>query len=282
VVYSARGTTRLPFLEGGDLPFKALGDRLRRSPPPLDYVFVVAYRRSGSTLVQGLLNALPRTLVRGENYLYLLWLYRAWADVRRAQGEYGHLSARRGTRSAFHGIEEVNLDDFVASARELAVKQLLGTTPRRDVDRLGFKEVLWHRIEPGETEDFFGWFDQVFPGARYLLTRRDREVAVSSGFWRKLDPADAMRAIERAEEIQQHLLESRPDRTLAVQYERLTSDDRAESRAELRAMAEFVLGTCDRDLIASMRQTMRKGHGPKPFGKSRTEERTGGISSAAG
>ena len=33
--------------------------------------------------MQGLLNALPRTLVRGENGLYLVHLYRALADARR-------------------------------------------------------------------------------------------------------------------------------------------------------------------------------------------------------
>jgi len=33
------------------------------------YVFVVTYGRSGSTLMQGLLNALPGVLVRGESSL---------------------------------------------------------------------------------------------------------------------------------------------------------------------------------------------------------------------
>ena len=35
----------------------------------MDYVFVVTYGRSGSTLVQGMLNTMPRTLVRGEHAL---------------------------------------------------------------------------------------------------------------------------------------------------------------------------------------------------------------------
>ena len=33
----------------------------------LGYVFVMTYGRSGSTLVQGLLNAIPGYLIRGEN-----------------------------------------------------------------------------------------------------------------------------------------------------------------------------------------------------------------------
>ena len=35
-----------------------------------DYVFVVTYGRTGSTLVQVLLNTLPRTLVRSENGMF--------------------------------------------------------------------------------------------------------------------------------------------------------------------------------------------------------------------
>ena len=42
------------------------------------FLFVVTYGRSGSTLVQGLLNAMPGVLVRGENNLFVLPLFRSW------------------------------------------------------------------------------------------------------------------------------------------------------------------------------------------------------------
>lgn len=248
------------------MQLKGLAARIGRSPVPGEFVFVVTYGRSGSTLVQGLLNTLPRTLVRGENEFYLLPMYRAWAGVRKAQQNHAGTGSRRGPRSAFYGIDEVDLDRFVASTHDLAVGQMLGATPAKEVDRLGFKEVLWHRIRANETSTFFDWFDQVFPGARYVLNRRDHEDVARSGFWQRQEREEVMRAITRVEQIQDHLLETRPDRTLLTRYERVTSSDTAVSDRELRALAEFVTGGCDDRMLAGMRRTMSKGHGPQPFG----------------
>ena len=82
----------------------------RRSRERHRYVFVVTYGRSGSTLVQGLLNAFPRVLVRGENDLYLLDLYRALAGsltgdsrdrvLRKARGLYRQGAGWLGRRVA--------------------------------------------------------------------------------------------------------------------------------------------------------------------------------------
>src|SRR6056297_391020 len=48
-------------------------------------VFVVTYGRSGSTLVQNLLNGLPGACVRGENENLLAPLVRAWDIVRHSK-----------------------------------------------------------------------------------------------------------------------------------------------------------------------------------------------------
>ena len=45
-------------------------------------VFVVTYGRSGSTVLQNMLNALPGHILRGENANLLAPLVRAWQDLR--------------------------------------------------------------------------------------------------------------------------------------------------------------------------------------------------------
>jgi hypothetical protein len=253
---------------------KDLANRIPRPRPRKhDFVFVVTYGRSGSTLSQGLLNSLPRTLVRGENGFYLHHHYRAWAGVSEFQIRYAENGAKKGPRSAFYGIDEVDTDAFIASSRDLAVRQLLGAKRASEVDRLGFKEVLWHRIEEDETEDFFRWFEMVFPDAKYVLNRREHDNVASSGFWRKQERDQVMRAIHRVEEVQKYLLTTRPDRTLETQYERVTSEDSAVSDAELSAIAEFVLGHANARILARMRKTRAGAHGPRPFGRSRNRSR---------
>jgi len=236
--------------------------------PQFRYVFVVTYGRSGSTLVQGLLNTLPRTVVRGENNFYVLPLFRSLALVRGFRRT--HLKHNpRASHSAFYGLHEIEPRDFVLSTRRLMTGHMLGSERAGSVDVLGFKEVLWHRVRPEETERFFGFLDQVFPGCQFVLNERNHEQVVGSGFWQGHDEDAVMSSIYRVEEIQEHLRSTRPDRVLDLRFELLTGDDQAVADAQLRSLAEFVTGSCDDALLASLRETKRTGHGPFPFGKSR-------------
>jgi hypothetical protein len=237
------------------------------------FTFVVTYGRSGSTLVQGLLNTLPGGLVRGENNFFVLPLFRSWSALREFHKKYAGLATDRGVQSAFYGIDEVRGDAFAASTRELVLPQLYGSVDPDEVRVLGFKEVLWHRVRPKETAAFFDFLDQVFPDARYVLHRREHEQVTTSGFWRNQDPATVSRSLLRVENIQDRLRETRPDRTHDTRYERLTSDDPAVGDQELRGLAEFVLGSCDDDLLRRLRETLAVGFGPNPFGKSKRERK---------
>jgi hypothetical protein len=253
----------------GGLARHAIG---RERPPRYRYVFVVTYARSGSTLVQGLLNTLPRTLVRGENNLYVHQLFRSMKALQRFQSK--HLVHNpQSSRSPFYGLHEIDPASFVESTRTMMTRHLLGSTPRRDVDVLGFKEVAWHRIRPSETRAFFNFLDRAFPGCRFVLNAREHEIVAGSGFWQSRDPANVRLALERVEEIQRFLRRTRPRRTLDLRYELTTSPDRAISDAQLRRLAEFVHGSCDDALLERLRKTMETGHGPNPFGKSRGRQR---------
>lgn len=248
---------------------RTLAPHVRRwvRPPEYRYVFVVTYGRSGSTLVQGLLNTLPRTLVRGENNFYVLPLYRSMASIRSFRRIHMKHNPR-ASHSAFFGLHEIEPESFVRSTHDLMTGHMLGSAGRREVDVLGFKEVLWHQIRPEETAGFFDFLDSAFPGARYVLNQRTHEHVASSGFWQKHDSQEVFAAIERVEEIQAFLRESRPDRVLDTRYELITSEDRAVSDAQLRGLAEFVVGTCDEELLGELRETLRTGHGPYAFGAS--------------
>lgn len=239
------------------------------------YVFVVTYGRSGSTLTQGLLNALPGTLMRGENSMFLLPLFRSWAGLLEFQEKNSRNARRQGPRSAFYGLDQIHATDFVESARELAHRALYGDADRSAVDVLGFKEVMWHRITRPEEEQFFDWFEQIFPGARYVLNTRPHEQVMASGFWQNRDIEWAEKTLQRVESMHQFLRETRPDRTHETRYEQITSDDPAVKEAQLRALAEFAVGRCDDAILHDMHETLSKGHGPRPFGKSRGEASSG-------
>lgn len=234
------------------------------------FVFVVTYGRSGSTLTQGLLNAMPGALVRGEHDFYILHLYRAWSGVRKFQREYVKGVKAAGAKSAFYGLDEIRPDDFVDSAHQLVLSQLWGSKEQDDIELLGFKEVLWHRIRPKETAEFFRFFERIFPDALYVLHRRDHQQVAGSGFWRRESVDKVAQSLRRVEEIQDFLRRTRPDRTLDTRYEHYTSPDPDVVEAELRKLAVFATGGCDDELLTKLKETLAIGHGPHPFRKKVT------------
>ncbi|WP_300676174.1 sulfotransferase [Nocardioides sp.] len=242
-------------------------ERFRPQPEP-EFVFVVTFGRSGSTLVQGLLNAMPRTLIRGENAFFVKGQFEsAQAAVTFAERHAKHHAGRKS--SAFYGVRNFARPTFVKHARALSLEMLYGKVEARSVDRIGFKEVLWHQIEPDQTEPFFTWFDHVFPGARFVLNTRTPEVSVDSGFWKDQDRDLALARMSRVMEIQEWLEQRWPERTYRTRYETLTGADAERRDAMLTGLAEFVTGACDPDLLARLHATLEVGHGPHPFGRSR-------------
>jgi hypothetical protein len=244
--------------------------RLKRAPRR--FVFVVAYGRSGSTLVQGLLNALPRVLVRGENNFYILPIYQSMVLARRFRRRY-HGPGSNDATSAFYGVNGVRPADFAVFTRDLVVRQLLDRTKGSQLDVIGFKEVRWHHIGADEEADFFDFMDVAFPGVQYVLNERDRDAVAGSGFWKRSEPEEFLHAVTRTEEIHAHLRATRPERVYDTRFEVLTGDDDAAVEKQLRGLAEFVVGTCDDALLAAMRETLAVGHGPRPFGASRRKRR---------
>jgi sulfotransferase family protein len=242
--------------------------RARKDGRQPTYLFVVTYGRSGSTLVQGLLNSLPGTLVRGENNFFILPLFTAWSQLERFHRQHAK-EAARGVESAFYGLDEMNPDDVIRVTRDLVTRQLCGSVNPSSIEVLGFKEVLWHRIGPRQTEAFFTFFEAVFPNARYILNRRDLEQVAASGFWRSKDNEEVAAAVSRVEQIQDYLRDTRPERTHDIRYEVLTSADQEAVEGELRSLAEFVVDRSDAVVVADLRAAMEPGYGPRPFGRRR-------------
>jgi len=232
------------------------------APPSWTPVFVVTYGRSGSTLVQGLLNALPRTLVRGENGLFFVDLFRASDRATTFARKHG-THAPRLTTSAFYGAHRIREDRFTYFSRRLIQRTLLGPHKSEEYDRVGFKEVAWHELEAGETEAFFDWWDQVFPDAVYVLHTREREALPHSGFWR-YQPVDEIYAkVDRVVEIQEHLRRTRPEQVVETRFEALTTDDDAAASETLRDLAIRLTGGCDDELLATLMAVRAQRHGPR-------------------
>src|SRR6478752_7517904 len=104
----------------------------------LDYIFVMTYGRSGSTLLMGLLNTIPGYLIRGENDDALRFLHDFHTTCLERSQHWPVDRVRRKT-DAFYGIGDFPPALSIAGARRLAIDTLL--RPKPDTRVTGFKEI---------------------------------------------------------------------------------------------------------------------------------------------
>ena len=156
----------------------------------LDYVFVMTYGRSGSTLVQGLLNAIPGYLIRGENSAALNHLH-GFHKTMLAESVRGNLVNRRKVTHPFYGVPDFPPERSLRDTRRLVLDTVLRPEPETRVT--GYKEIRWYQ---DDLADFCAWLRLVFPGARFVVNTRNQADVLKSKWWAKKDNTDYLAGIE--------------------------------------------------------------------------------------
>jgi hypothetical protein len=201
--------------------------RFRTKP----FIVVMAIARSGSTLLQGILNAMPGCLVRGENGGFFLALARAHEALCHAKN---HSASYTTPVNAWFGCEELDPDATLAAFAGIAAGQVLGSRRHEPLAAIGFKEVRWLQRDLGETSlwGYLGFIEAMFPEARFVLLTREIDEILRSAWW----PSFASPALRR--EMLEFYAAARTA-PLRARFEIDYSDLQAGG-ARLRQLAEFV------------------------------------------
>ncbi len=168
--------------------------------PDLGYIFIVTYGRSGSTLLQGILNSIPGYLVRGENRQALRHLYAFHTAAlqerqrqRRGQRRRGAEPGSHDASNAYFGIDRFPVRKSLAGIRQLALDTLL--RPEPDTRVIGFKEIRWGAED---VDEYVAWLQEVFPAARFVVNTRNLDDVAQSKWWADDPGARAnLEAVER-------------------------------------------------------------------------------------
>jgi hypothetical protein len=215
-----------------------LAELTRRTVAPVEdlgslrYLFMLTYGRSGSTLLQGIINTIPGYLMRGENRdaLYHLFRYHSVLDKERAS----HERTADSSRSAWYGIEWYAADAAIQQMRALVVQTLL--RPEPDTTVIGFKEIRWwHQDWP----EYLAFLEQLFPQARYIINVRNHKDVAKSAWW--VDAKDPMAQLAGYEKQLSGMAEVLGERCYRVDYDEYTADHDA-----LRGLFDWLGETFDR------------------------------------
>lgn len=200
----------------------------------LDYLVMLTYGRSGSTLLQGVINSTPGYLMRGENRdaLHHLFTYHNVLVKESAEADRADTP-----RSAWYGIDEYAATAAMTQMRELVVGTLL--RPKSDTKVLGFKEIRWWH---GDWREYLDFLLELFPGIRFVVNTRDHASVAKSKWWAERE--NPLKMLERYERRLDDMAAVLGDRAYKVHY-----DDYVADHEVLRGFFEWLGEPFDREAV---------------------------------
>ncbi len=198
-------------------------ERLRRAGPavrPERFVFIVTYGRTGSTLLQKILNAMPGVYVAGENYGVVRGLFEAWRNATVLKDKYGW--GHQAVDHPWHGALAADPGAFARSLADSFVATIL--KPPRGSRTAGFKEI---RYLTADLDEQLAFMALAFAPALFVFNTRSVDEVARSAWWQDADKATLAADIARFEAHADAFVAANPATAVKVDYASWTTDPEA-------------------------------------------------------
>jgi hypothetical protein len=197
--------------------------------PKFDRVFVVTYGRSGSTLLQGLLNAIPGYRIYGENAGFLFKLQESYEALLSA---HRHLANPKNDNESqpWFGSSRFDEESVTVEFRRFVNRMLFQPFVDRTHTVFGFKEIRFNEIEHEKIEKYLVFLKKLFPNAAIIFNTRNIEDVLKSGWWRTNYWPGLPQQFSKFHEFCERFSGGNPGFTIHVSYDDLIRPDRKEVR----------------------------------------------------
>ncbi len=179
------------------------------------YVFIVTYGRSGSTLVQTLLQSISGYFIRGENANSLLPLFRSASRIAKARVEHGYREIEE--KGPWYGINNVDPDRYAEKLIDVFLDEVI--QPPEGARVIGFKEIRFHEANGGEFERYLNFIATHLAPAKFIFNRRNWEDVSRSGWWKNCDPEMVRETVLEADSLFDAYVNKYPEQCFVAQYE---------------------------------------------------------------
>ena len=141
-------------------------------------IFIVTYGRSGSTLLQSMLQTIPDAHITGENNNTLEGLFRAGERARESRRVWGRKPYAKD--HPWHGANKINPDLFEKKLAEVFTDFIIQPPP--DARWFGFKEIRYPRLG-ADFPEFLKFCQRNFHNAFFVFNSRKGEDVANSKWW---------------------------------------------------------------------------------------------------
>ena len=182
-------------------------------------VFIVTYGRSGSTLLQRIMQTIPGMCFRGENSGTLEMLYRSAVRASETRNEFGQW--KLPPDRPWHGADLIIPQHYSAALAQVFINQIINPGPKQRW--IGFKEIRYDTLDD-ELSSFLDWIVETFPNSYFLFNTRNHEDVANSAWWAQRDRDKVMTLLEKLDKRFELYNRKRPDRSFINTYEQLTEN----------------------------------------------------------
>jgi len=183
--------------------------------PDGGYVFIVTYGRSGSTVLQSLLQSISGYCIRGENMNALYPLYLASRAVHDTR--YKHGRKEHKPNYPWYGADKVVPERFTEKLVNVFVKEVL--QPSVGARVVGFKEIRFHEAGEEYFEGFMNFIYENFPKSKFVFNTRPWEEVATSGWWATMRPERVQKTIMAADSLYERYIADYADRCIHMRHE---------------------------------------------------------------
>jgi hypothetical protein len=203
-------------------------------------ILIVTYGRSGSTLLQGILNSIDGCVVRGENYNFCLGLFESYKSMIRAKRN--HCDSPQSPWYGSDWDESLFLRRISDMMRELLLQKDLD---KDKVDCYGFKEIRYVDLIEEDFGAYLDFLKKIFPNVAFIFNTRNLENVVGSAWWRQ-NPEESLVKLRKAERMFQAYMATH-DNCYRIDY-----SDMVTQSARLVRMFDFIGARYSREKISEI------------------------------
>lgn len=196
------------------------------------HVFIITYGRSGSTLLQSILNSIPGYKINGENHNALFNLYRSYAALVLSKHKFAVIGDR--PNSAWYGANDLDAEAFRTDIVQAFSRHVLRPAP--DTRVLGFKEIRYHRCgDEWELEQFILFIEKSFPNTKIIFNTRSLHDVEKSAWWADRNPLLVRGMVKKLDRIFHEAYMADRSRRFLLKYE-----DYVKSPMGLKPLFDFL------------------------------------------
>lgn len=204
-----------------------------------DNILIVTYGRSGSTLLQGLLNSIDNVTIRGENFNFIYNLFYSYKSI---ESTSYHIkdTAKDLPTNPWYGATSIDLNQS-----KLDIKKLILNVLKKDIKKgevVGFKEIRYLKLS--NLEEYLDFILEVLPNTALIFNFRSTESTIKSGWWKDMDPKKTVPLIDGFKSKVLEYNSDKKENTFIINYE-----DLVDRTGNIEKLFNFLGASYDKDSV---------------------------------